>query len=96
MAYFPQALNRASNKISIPKRPTEWVCVLISGYILETMYAHREVQAGPSFQTAESGRALDKFFLSVAVAVYIQSLFYSKLKHLESSGSSTQMAVADP
>lgn len=49
---------------------------------MEIVYTHREVQAGPSSQTAESGRALDKFFLSVAVAVYIQSLFYSKLRLL--------------
>lgn len=43
---------------------------------METMYAYREVQVGHSFQTTESGRALDKFFQSVAMGVYPVSLLF--------------------
>lgn len=48
-------------------------------YRSENENIHGEVQAETSFQILESKRALDKFFPSVAVAVYIQSLSRSKL-----------------
>ena len=40
-------------------------------YVCEKMKTYRQVQTGPSTQTPESRRALDKFILSVAVSVYV-------------------------